>query len=462
MMEHIVKQPANDTAEQCLLGAMMFDARVVRMAADALTPDAFFFAGHPEIFTACVELDRQGIKADPVTVRNYFANDQLKSIGGSEYIADLAASVISVSSAPDYARIIADNHLRRQMMTLCDDVKAKASIPSLDDPPEDLLEEAEREFRALTTGSATATPNVMIGEAVEASLAHTANAMQTDGLIGVTTGLRCLDRHLGGLQAGELVVIAARPSIGKTALGTSNFALAAARNNVPVVVFSLEMTADQIAARQMASMAGISTDRQRRGELAGREFVDLTEAGNIISRLPISIDDKPSVSVAYVRQRSRRLRATKKIGLVVIDYLQLMREPGRVENRRLEIGQITGGLKGIAKELQVPVVLLSQLSRQLESRDDKRPILSDLRESGDIEQDADVVIFLYRHGYYLDRCQPAESSPKFQEWKAQRTEAGNKAEFIIAKNRMGPVGRVFGHFDGVRSLFTDQWEGEHG
>lgn len=462
MIADPLKEPANDAAEQALLGAMLSWPKAVRMAADSLTPEAFYFRGHAQIFAACVDLDRQGIKPDAVSVVSYIDSDQLAQIGGKEYLADLQASVLAPSMTDDYVRLIGDLYLRRQVMCLCDDFRTKASIPAIEEPAQDLVDDFERELRALTTANVSATPNVSIAEAVEASIDQTANAMQVDGLVGVTTGLRCLDNQIGGLQPGDLIVVAARPSIGKTALATNNFALEAARNNVPVAVFSLEMSASQLASRQMASVCRISSDCQRRGTLDNRSFVDLRQAGDDIARLPIYIDDKAGVSSAYVRQRARRLKVTKSIGLVVVDYLQLMRETGRTENRRLEIGQITSSLKALAKELQIPVVLLSQLSRQLEGREDKRPILSDLRESGDIEQDADVVVFLYRHGFYLDQRQPPESSPKYADWRAEKLETGTKAELIIAKNRMGPVGRVFGDFDGVRSVFTDRWEGGNG
>jgi replicative DNA helicase len=429
---------------------------------------------HGRIVEAAGKLVLRGQIANPVTLKNLFDQDgALADIGGAQYLVDLAGAVVTVINAEDYARAIHDLHMRRQLITIGQDIVNDAYLFDSDTTATTQIEVSETRLFALAeNGQADGGPrpfnSVLISALELAEVAFKRDSHVT----GVTTGLRDLDRKLGGLQASDLVILAGRPSMGKTALATNIGFNAAEAIQDPesgqrhrVLFFSLEMSAEQLAQRIMAEKSGISSDRIRRGEVRDNDFQRIVEASQAMTGVQFFIDDTPALTVPALRTRARRLKRQFGLDLVIVDYLQLMRSVSSkiAENRVQEISEITRGLKAVAKELNLPVLALSQLSRAVENREDKRPQLADLRESGSIEQDADVVMFVYRDQYYHERAQPKqredEPDSKFQErfdrWKDRGEKVHNVAEVIIAKQRHGPVGALELFFDGNITRFGD-------
>src|SRR5690348_11612615 len=403
--------PHNYEAEMALLGAILANNLVFDKVNEFLRPDHFADALHGRIYEAAGKLIERGQIADALTLKSLFDQDPaLIEHGGAAYLARLAGSVVTIINAEDYGRVIHDLHLRRQLIELGEEMVNVAHGQDLDLPATGQIETAEEQlFRLSETGA------VKMAEA----------AVNREGHVtGVTTGLIDLDKKLGGLQPSDLVILAGRPSMGKTALAT-NIAFNAAQahmespeNGGRVAFFSLEMSAEQLAMRILAERTEISSDRIRRGEISrDDDFTRLVIAAQELQKLPMHIDDTPGLTVPALRTRARRLKRRHGLGLIVVDYLQLMRSPAgfRNENRVQEVSEITRGLKAIAKELDVPVLALSQLSRAVEQRDDKRPQLADLRESGSIEQDADVVMFIFREQYYHERGEPKQRDDESSE-----------------------------------------------
>src|SRR6266404_42393 len=464
--------PHNYEAEMALLGAILANNLTFDKVNEFLRPDHFADALHGRIYEAAGKLIERGQIANALTLKSLFDQDPaLLEHGGAQYLARLAASVVTIINAEDYGRAIHDLHLRRQLVDLGEVMVNTAHDHDLDLPATGQIETAEEKlFRLAETGD---TENGLrpLTEALTGAINMAEAAVKREGHVtGVTTGLVDLDKKLGGLQPSDLVILAGRPSMGKTALATNiafNAALAhklAPENGGRVAFFSLEMSAEQLATRILAEQTGISSDRIRRGEISrDDDFSRLVIAAQDLQTLPMHIDDTPGLSVPAMRTRARRLKRRHGLGLIVVDYLQLMRSPAglRSENRVQEVSEITRGLKAIAKELEVPVLALSQLSRAVEQRDDKRPQLADLRESGSIEQDADVVMFIFREQYYHERGEPKqrddESSEKFAERHSRWLERGervhNVAEVNIAKQRHGPIGTVELYFDGMVTKF---------
>jgi replicative DNA helicase len=464
--------PHNYEAEMALLGAILANNLTFDKVNEFLRPDHFADALHGRIYEAAGKLIERGQIANALTLKSLFDQDPaLLEHGGAQYLARLAASVVTIINAEDYGRAIHDLHLRRQLIDLGEVMVNTAHDHDLDLPATGQIETAEEKlFRLAETGD---TENGLrpLTEALTGAINMAEAAVKREGHVtGVTTGLVDLDKKLGGLQPSDLVILAGRPSMGKTALATNiafNAALAhklAPENGGRVAFFSLEMSAEQLATRILAEQTGISSDRIRRGEISrDDDFSRLVVAAQDLQTLPMHIDDTPGLSVPAMRTRARRLKRRHGLGLIVVDYLQLMRSPAglRSENRVQEVSEITRGLKAIAKELDVPVLALSQLSRAVEQRDDKRPQLADLRESGSIEQDADVVMFIFREQYYHERGEPKqrddESSEKFAERHSRWLERGervhNVAEVNIAKQRHGPIGTVELYFDGMVTKF---------
>jgi len=453
--------PRNIEAERGLLGAIFVDNRAIEQVAEFLQAEHFALTAHARIFEAMMKLIDRGQIADPTTLRPYFETDNsLDDIGGAQYLAHLAASAINVINAREYGRIIYDMHLRRELISLGERVVNDAYDNDIDQEATTQIEEAEQALYDLaTTGDFDGGFQPFKNAVMEAiKVADAAHARQ-GGLAGVGTDLIDLDKLLGGLHRSDLLILAGRPAMGKTALAT-NIAYNAAKNfldtkggeGAVVGFFSLEMSAEQLAARILSEQSNVSSDKMRKGELTNEEFSRLAQASNALHEVPIFIDDTPALTVSALRTRARRLKRQNNLGMIVVDYLQLIsgsaksRSDGRVQ----EVSEITRGLKTLAKELDVPVLALSQLSRQVESREDKRPQLADLRESGSIEQDADVVMFIYRDEYYLDKAEPMqrpdESGEKFAQrqagWEERIERARGKAEVIVAKQRHGPVGSV--------------------
>jgi replicative DNA helicase len=467
--------PHNAEAEQELLGAILTNNKAYEKVGEFLKPEHFYDPVHSRIFETIHALVQRGEIADPVTLKAYFENDPaLESVGGAGYLGELAGSVISVVNAEHYGRIIHDLYLRRQLIDMGEDMVNEAYSHNLEGAALDQIEGAEKKLFDLATTGDIQGGFQPFSQSLRVAIDMAEEAFKRDSQVtGVTTGLIDLDRKLGGLHPSDLLILAGRPSMGKTALAT-NIAFAAAKAHMRtngsegagVAFFSLEMSAEQLATRILADEAQVASEKIRRGDLKPEDFQRFSEASSILSRVPFYVDDTPALSIAAVRTRARRLaRTSGNLGLIVVDYLQLLRGTGgkSSENRVQEVSEITRGLKAIAKELDVPVVALSQLSRAVEQREDKRPQLSDLRESGSIEQDADVVMFVFREQYYLERSEPSrrpdEADDKFndryQRWQQRLGEVHNTGEVIIAKQRHGPIGTVRLFFDGQYTKFGD-------
>ncbi len=472
--------PANLAAEQALLGALLANNKAYERVGEFLAPEHFADPVHGRIFHAVQRRIEAGQLADVVTLRAEFEHSGLlDEVGGPAYLAQLLSAMVGVINAGEYGRVIFDAHLRRQLIELGEVVvnRAFGAEPELDARMQ--LEAAEQALFDLAKDGTAEGGFVSFERALTVAVEHAAKAFSTPGGVsGLPSGLRDLDAKLGGLHPSDLLILAGRPGMGKTALATK-IGFGAARailrtaqesdaNAVPrggVAIFSLEMSADQLATRLLAEESRISGDRIRRGEIGQRDFDRFVEVSREIAALPIWIDDTPAITISALRTRCRRLMRTRGLDLVVVDYLQLMRPAAgqRPENRVQEISQITQGLKAIAKELSVPVIALSQLSRAVESREDKRPQLADLRESGSIEQDADVVMFVYRDEYYLAQRAPKElafdnaekHAEAVEKWQKDMEMAHNKAELIIAKQRHGPTGTIKLFFEAEFTRFGD-------
>ncbi|MAZ01923.1 MAG: replicative DNA helicase, partial [Sneathiella sp.] len=402
--------PHNVEAEQDLIGAILVNNDAAAKVSDFLKPEHFAEDVHRRIYQAAVTLIERGEIADPVTLKSYFDRDEaLADIGGSQYLARLAASATTIINAENYGRLIYDLAMRRELILLGEEIVNIAYDSELEETSSSQIENAEQKLFALAENGSHEGALMPVRMAVDETLKSIEEAFQRDGnLVGATTGLKDMDAKLGGLHKSDLLILAGRPSMGKTSLAT-NIAYNAAKahhesggkEGAVVGFFSLEMSAEQLVGRILAEATEISSEKLRRGDLTDDEFANkLVPQSALISELPLFIDDTPALSIAALRTRARRLKRSHGLGLIVVDYLQLMKGSGRRQDNRVqEISEVTQGLKAVAKELDIPVIALSQLSRQVENRDDKRPQLSDLRESGSIEQDADVVMFVYREAY---------------------------------------------------------------
>ena len=478
--------PVNYEAEQALLGAILANNRAFERVSDFLRPEHFADATHGRIFEACGKLIERGQIANAVTLKNLFEQDAaLTEVGGAQYLAKLQSSYVTIINAADYGRTVHDLFLRRELIALGEDVVNDAFEQDLDISATNQIEAAEQKLYNLAEAGQPEGGFRSFRSAVIEAVEMTEAALKRDSHVsGVTTGFRDLDRLLGGMHYSDLIILAGRPSMGKTALATNiayNAASSRRRESAPdgtpievpevVAFFSLEMSTEQLATRILSEQAHVRSDAMRRGEIRDDEFDRVFEASRALHTLPLFIDDTPALSIPALRTRARRLKRQHGLSLIVVDYLQLMQGPPgmRNENRVQEVSEITRGLKAVAKELNVPILALSQLSRQTEQRDDKRPQLSDLRESGSIEQDADVVVFLYREEYYLSRERPtqraAETGERFSERQASYDDrlekARNKAEVIVAKQRHGPIGTVELHFQGEFTQFNDLIADDH-
>ena len=481
-LDRVPQPPANTEAEQALLGAILINNAAHGRVAEFLAAEHFGNAVHGRIFAAIGKLIERGQIANPVTLKNLFDQDgALAEIGGAQYLARLAEAAVTIINAEHYGRTIHELHLRRELITIGQDVVADAFAHDLDDPGTEQIERAEAKLFELATVGQAEGGFQEFSKALTSAITLAQAAFRRDGkTVGVATGFTDLDKKLGGLHPSDLVILAGRPSMGKTALAT-NIAFRAAmayrgvrgadghvtaEDGAVVGFFSLEMSAEQLATRILAEESGTSSDRIRRGEVRREDFDKFVEASQRLAAVPLYIDDTPALSVSALRTRARRLKRQHGLGLIVVDYLQLLRPSvsGRaMENRVQEVSDITRGLKAIAKELDVAVLACSQLSRAVEQREDKRPMLADLRESGSIEQDADVVMFIFREEYYLSRSEPSrrpeESDDKFNDryerWKERCESSYGIADVIIAKQRHGPIGTVKLHFEAETTKFDN-------
>jgi replicative DNA helicase len=472
--------PHNTEAEQALLGAILVKNEAAHRVSEFLEAEHFYEPVHGRIYDAAMQIIERGQHATPITLKSYFERDEaLADVGSDAYLARLAGAAVTIINAEDYGRVIYDCFLRRELITVGEDVVNTAYEPAVDETAIGQIEVAETAlFRLAESGSHEGGFQTFSNSVINA-IDRIEGAYKSDSrLVGVSTGLTDLDKMLGGLQRSDLVILAGRPSMGKTALAT-NIAFSAARafrqetdesgtkktvDGAVVGFFSLEMAADQLASRILAEVAQISSEKLQRGELTNDQFIKVANASKEIQSLPFFIDDTPALSVAALRTRARRLKRQHGLGLIVVDYLQLLRPAGKssLEHRVQEVSQITQALKALAKELDVPVLALSQLSRAVEQREDKRPLLSDLRESGSIEQDADVVMFIYRDEYYRERREPEEKgTEEYFNWQKKMEEVHNVAEVIIGKQRHGPTGKVDLFFKPEFTKFGNMERSDH-
>jgi len=449
------RPPYNLEAEQALLGALLISNQAAEYISE-LTSEHFFDGLHGRIFGAMSDDLLKGRTFSPVTLAERFRTDIIReNLNGAQYLGRLAAGATSIRNVRDYARTIIECSQRRTLIVLAEDLAARAYDPNDESSPAELIEHAERLLFSVSTAGKTG-HEVEYADAVRKALDSANRAHMAKGkILGIRTGFVDLDNKLGGLAAGNLIVVAGRPSMGKTALAL-NIAGNVAKTGGFVHVFSMEMSDEELANRDLAQHSGIASDKLRRGDFTADQFRGVMESAQTLSGLPMVIDRTGGISIAALSAKARRMSRKRKTALIVIDYLQLMSGSSKGSGNRVQdITEITMGLKALAAELQVPIIALSQLSRKVEERTDKRPMLSDLRESGSIEQDADVVMFVYREEYYLERTKPAESDPKFSEWLQKMAQATGKAEVILGKQRHGPIGIVEMYFDGPRTRFAD-------
>jgi replicative DNA helicase len=463
--------PHNIEAEQALLGAILVNNDAFYRVSDFLDPEHFSEELHRRIFEIAQSLIRAGKLATPITLKTFLGDADLGGMTVSQYLARLAAEATTIINADSYGRTIYDLAMRRQLIGIGEDMVNVAYDSPVDDSPRKQIEEAERKLYELAERGRYEGGFQSFSDALKSAVDMAAEAFKRDRkLSGVATGLSDLDRMMGGLQSSDLVIVAGRPGMGKTALATNiafNVARAYSGERQPdgtikrldggiVGFFSLEMSAEQLATRIIAEQSGVASYKIRRGEIQEHEFTRIADAAREMERVPFFIDQTGGISIAQLTARARRLKRQKGLDVLVVDYLQLLSGSSKKgENRVQELTEITTGLKALAKELACPVIALSQLSRQVEQRDDKRPQLSDLRESGSIEQDADVVIFVYREEYYLKNKEPKMGTEEYFKWQTEMDQVHGRAEVIIGKQRHGPTGTVQLQFDAEVTRFSN-------
>ncbi|RVQ67543.1 replicative DNA helicase [Croceicoccus ponticola] len=479
--------PANVEAEAAFLGAALIDNRVIEEMNIHLVPDHFFEPLHSRIFEKMLTLiDRKAV-VTPVTLKPYFEADEgMKQLGGINYLARLTADSQGLIAPRELAEQIYDLALLRQLVSVGRQLVTDAMDTSDTVDPMQQIEQAESALYKVAEGSTTGSETQSFAAATRTSIKLIEQALNSGGHVaGVTTGLSSVNQKLGGLKNSDLLILAGRPGMGKTSLAT-NFAFNAANRlrrdladgiseedsvGAATAFFSLEMSADQLATRILAEQSGISSENLRTGKISREDFQSLSRASQELAELPLYIDDTPALTIAALRARARRLKRRHNIGFIVVDYLQLLQGSGRANDNRVnEISEISRGLKTLAKELDVPVMALSQLSRAVEQREDKKPMLSDLRESGSIEQDADIVLFVYREDYYVnavepkfpDEKDPADVHEKWEAWRAKMEQVTGIAELIVAKQRHGSTGRVRMRFEARITKFSDLADDQFG
>ena len=441
----------NEEAEQALLGAVLTNTQCMDSLSD-VKPDHFYFPVHGRIFDALLQADTKGEPCSPITLSRDFKDDpELAEVGSDKYLARLARNAVTLTQVGHYGKIVTDLFTRRQLETTLqkaieDNRKAPVQQSGLS-----LVEQTEAALFGLTETSGGQTYTTFADASLEA-LQRAEAAFKADGDVsGLSTGFKALDRQTAGLHNSDLYIIAGRPAMGKTALAT-NIAFNVARGGTPVAFFSLEMSSDQLAARILASQAGVNGVTMRQGLLHVSEMERVIAVQNQLADLPIIIDDTGQLEIGVARSRARRLKRKFGIGLIVFDYIGLAR--GTKRNRVDEVAEITGTLKAMAKDLDIPVIGLSQVNRGVEQREDKRPLLSDLRESGSIEQDADAVMFVYREEYYAKDKEP-QNPDKRAAWQDEMNNVRGQAEVIIAKQRQGAIGTVKMRFNAAKTQFGD-------
>ena len=453
--------PNNIEAEQAVLGSILVSNEVF----DDISPiiiksENFFDPMHQKIFTAIEKLIFSGMLANPITLKNYFENEK-DDLNIPEYLIKITKFSSSSRQTVEYSKLIYDLFVKRELIKISENLSFSAKTNDLNKDGKSLIEDTEITLFNLAEKGNFNSSLVKFDEAMKQTIEMASNAYKNEeGIVGVPTGLKELDGRLGGLHKSDLIIIAGRPSMGKTALAT-NIAFNAAKKiqednkQSCVAFFSLEMSSEQLSTRIIAEQSKIKSNDIRRGKISEEQFDKFIETSKNISELPLYIDETPAISIAALSNRARRIKRLFGLDLIVIDYIQLMRANLAREGRVQEISEITQGLKALAKELSVPVLALSQLSRAVEARDDKKPLLSDLRESGSIEQDADVVMFVYREAYYLRGKEPRPATVEHAEWQAKMNEVSHLAELLISKQRHGPTGNIMLEFEEMFTKFKD-------
>ena len=453
--------PNNIEAEQSVIGSILVTNEIFDEISTIISSINFYDPMHQKIYNAIESLVYKGMLANPITLKNYF-EDEKDDLNIPEYLVKITKFSTSVRQAIEYSKIIYDMFVRRELIKISEQTIDNAKINDLDTNGQNIIENSERLLFDLAEKGSFNSSLIKFDEAMKQTIEMASAAYKNEGgIVGVPTGLRDIDDKLGGLHQSDLIIIAGRPSMGKTSLAT-NIAFNAAKHiqdngkKSSIAFFSLEMSSEQLSTRILSEQARISSNDIRRGRISDEQFDQFLETSKNIAELPLFIDETPAISIAAMSNRARRIKRLHGLEMVVVDYIQLMRgttynRDGRVQ----EISQITQGLKAIAKELGVPVLALSQLSRQVEQRDDHKPQLSDLRESGSIEQDADVVMFVYREGYYLSRKEPREATVEHAEWQAKMNEVAHLAQIIIGKQRHGPIGNITLEFEERFTKFKD-------
>lgn len=465
-------QPYNVAAEQSLLGVILINNDMINRVGDFLMAEHFYEPIHQRIYTAIITFMDRGIIATPVTLKNFFDKDvALAEVGGADYLARLAGLATTIINVVDYGKVIYDLAIRRKLIMVGGDIVNTAFETEIELTAVEQIEKAEQVLFTLASegqseGGLTSLKSSLESAVTRAELAY----KHKEKVSGIPTKFVDLDNLLGGLQNSDLLILAGRPSMGKTALAINmafNACMAlynqAEQDDLPanllpaVGFFSLEMSSEQLAARMLAMVSGVNSSKMRTGHINEQEFLEIARTSDTLKKLPFFMDDTPALTISALRTRARRLQRKHNVRLLVVDYLQLLRgvSASGKSNRVQEVSEITQGLKAIAKELNIPVIALSQLSRAVEQREDKRPQLSDLRESGSIEQDADIVMFIYREEYYIERKQPPEGTAEHTQWQEEMDRVMNITEVIIAKQRHGPIGTIKLRFDGNTTRFDN-------
>jgi replicative DNA helicase len=460
IQNEINELPNNIEAEQSVIGSILVSNEMFDEINMIVTSKYFYDPMHQKIFSAIEKLIYSGMLANPITLKNYFEKEK-DEINVPDYLIKITKFSTAKRQTTEYSKLIYDLFVKRELIKISENIIDTAKLHDSDHDGQSIIENFEKSLFDLAEKGSFSSQLVKFDEAMRMTIEMASNAYKNDeGIVGVPTGLTDLDDRLGGLHKSDLLIIAGRPSMGKTALAT-NIAFNAAKKiqedgrKSTIAFFSLEMSSEQLSTRILAEQSRIKSNDIRRGRISEEQFDKFIETSKNISELPLYIDETPAISIAALSNRARRIKRLYGLDMVVVDYIQLMKASNFKDGRVQEISEITQGLKALAKELSVPVLALSQLSRAVESRDDKKPLLSDLRESGSIEQDADVVMFVYREAYYLERKEPQPATVDHAEWQSKMNDIANRAEIIIGKQRHGPTGNVFLEFEAMFTKFKD-------
>ena len=456
----IKELPNNIEAEQSVIGSILLNNEIFDEINLLITSKNFYDPMHQKIFMAIEKLIYSGMLANPITLKNYFENEK-DELNVPNYLVKITKFSTSSRQAIEYSKLIYDLYVKRELIKISENIIHTAKLNDLDNDGKSIIENFEKSLFDLAEKGSFSSSLVKFDEAMKMTIEMASSAYKNEeGIVGVPTGLTDLDYRLGGLHKSDLLIIAGRPSMGKTALAT-NIAFNAAKKiqndgrKSTIAFFSLEMSSEQLSTRILAEQSRIKSNDIRTGKISEEQFDKFIETSKNISELPLYVDETPAISIAALSNRARRIKRLYGLDMVVVDYIQLMKASNFREGRVQEISEITQGLKALAKELSVPVLALSQLSRAVEHRDDKKPQLSDLRESGSIEQDADVVMFVYREAYYLQGKEPRPATVEHAEWQAKMNDISHLAEIIIGKQRHGPTGNVMLEFEAMFTKFKD-------